>query len=151
MQFRLPPDLNRGSVSQAGDLWRLGEHRLLCGDATDPANVDKLIAGSKPRWMWTDPPYGVDYRGGTAEHLTLANDRADGLSNLLEASFRAADAALGPGAALYVAHPAGPHSQLFARAFLDAGWHASGRLQPCRGLLYRSQPRYRRRKPRQSI
>ena len=56
------PDLGRGSVSQAGDLWRLGDHRLLCGDATQPADVDKLMAGSKPRWMWTDPPYGVDYQ-----------------------------------------------------------------------------------------
>ena len=117
------PDLGHESVSQAGDLWQLGEHRLLCGDATDPADVDKLMAGRKPGWLWTDPPYGVDYQGGTAEHLTLANDRADGLGNLLEASFRAADAALGPGAALYVAHPAGPHAQLFAQTFLDAGWH----------------------------
>ncbi len=110
-------------MSQAGDLWQLGEHRLLCGDATDSTDVEKLMAGGKPSWLWTDPPYGVDYQGGTAERLTLANDRADGLGNLLEASFRAADAALGPDAALYVAHPAGPHSQLFARAFLDAGWH----------------------------
>ena len=61
--------------------------------------------------------------GGTAERLTLANDRHEGLSDLLEASFRAADAALGPDAALYVAHPAGPHSQLFAQAFQGAGWH----------------------------
>ena len=65
------PDLGRGSVSQAGDLWRLGDHRLLCGDATDPADVDKLMAGGKPRWMWTDPPYGVDYQGGTAERPNL--------------------------------------------------------------------------------
>jgi DNA modification methylase len=45
--------------TKAGDLWQLGDHRLLCGDATDPAAVERLLAGATPRLLVTDPPYGV--------------------------------------------------------------------------------------------
>ncbi len=48
-------------VSRPGDLWLLGEHRLLCGDATVSTDVDRLLAGAKPNLMVTDPPYGVPY------------------------------------------------------------------------------------------
>jgi hypothetical protein len=48
-------------VSQAGDLWLLGEHRLLCGNSTDAACAERLLAGEQPRLMVTDPPYGVSY------------------------------------------------------------------------------------------
>ena len=44
----------------AGDLWQLGDHRLLCGDATDPADVARVLAGATPRLLVTDPPYGVE-------------------------------------------------------------------------------------------
>jgi DNA modification methylase len=45
--------------TKTGDLWQLGDHRLLCGDATDPAAVERLLAGATPRLLVTDPPYGV--------------------------------------------------------------------------------------------
>lgn len=48
-------------VSVLGDIWRLGRHRLACGDSTSPELVTKLLAGAKPRLMVTDPPYGVEY------------------------------------------------------------------------------------------
>ena len=48
-------------ISQPGDIWRLGKHRLMCGDSTDAGDVEKLLAGAKPRLMVTDPPYGVGY------------------------------------------------------------------------------------------
>ena len=48
-------------VSQPGDLWLLGRHRLLCGSATDPADVARLLGGVRPHLMATDPPYGVSY------------------------------------------------------------------------------------------
>lgn len=56
-QVEVPTD----PVSAIGDLWTLGEHRLLCGDSTDEGAVVRLLDGGKPRLMVTDPPYGVDY------------------------------------------------------------------------------------------
>ena len=49
-------------VTRPGDLWILGRHRLLCGDATNPEHVHRLLDGAKPTIMVTDPPYGVDYQ-----------------------------------------------------------------------------------------
>lgn len=47
-----------------GELWNLGEHRLLCGDATSIVDLEKLMAGVKAEMMFTDPPYGINYEGG---------------------------------------------------------------------------------------
>lgn len=55
------PEPPRNPVSQAGDVWQLGPHRLLCGDATDPVAVRLLLNGVSPHLMVTDPPYGVEY------------------------------------------------------------------------------------------
>jgi DNA modification methylase len=75
-------------VSALGDLWLLGRHRLLCGDATVSADVDKLLGGATPHLMVTDPPYGVNYdpawreragigHGGAAKGVVLNDNRAD--------------------------------------------------------------------------
>lgn len=55
------PEPPPAPVSQLGDLWRLGDHWLVCGDCTDPEVVAKALGGSKPHLMVTDPPYGVEY------------------------------------------------------------------------------------------
>jgi DNA modification methylase len=65
--------------TKPGDLWRLGDHRLLCGDATKPADLDRLLAGRRPTMAFTDPPYNVDLgrHGGqqrTARRRLIAND-----------------------------------------------------------------------------
>jgi len=51
----------RNPITRPGDLWVLGQHRLLCGDATNPDDLERLLAGSAPRLCVTDPPYGVEY------------------------------------------------------------------------------------------
>jgi len=50
--------------SKLGDIWQLGRHRLMCGDSTDPAVIDRLMDGVKADMVFTDPPYGVSYTGG---------------------------------------------------------------------------------------
>jgi ParB-like chromosome segregation protein Spo0J len=62
------------SICQAGDIWVLGEHRLLCGDATRKADVEALMGGEKADMVFTDPPYNVDYEGYTEEKLTIKSD-----------------------------------------------------------------------------
>jgi DNA modification methylase len=62
-------------ATRAGDLWRCGEHRLLCGDATKLADVQRALGADRLADMaFTDPPYNVAYRGGTAARMTIAND-----------------------------------------------------------------------------
>ena len=51
-------------ITKAGDLWILGEHRVMCGDSTKTEDVERLMGGVKAEMMFTDPPYGVNYEGG---------------------------------------------------------------------------------------
>ncbi|HEY4365119.1 MAG TPA: site-specific DNA-methyltransferase [Bryobacteraceae bacterium] len=111
------PDLPTTPVSAAGDLWILGNHKLLVGDATNVANVAKLMAGDAADMMFLDPPYNVDYEGYTEEHLKIKGDRMSNaqFKEFLEASFRSCRTAAKPGASLYVCH-----SSSWQREFQDA-------------------------------
>ena len=81
------PESDDTVISKPGDLWLLGEHRLLCGDATNPLDVARLLGEARPHLMATDPPYGVEYdpawrvrMGVSATHRTgqvRNDDRAD--------------------------------------------------------------------------
>ena len=68
------PELPEVAVTKPGDLWVLGDHRLLCGDSTDPANVARLLGDAKPFLMVTDPPYGVDYEAQSAWFASARRD-----------------------------------------------------------------------------
>jgi len=116
------PPLPEEPVTKPGDLWLLGDHRLLCGDATDPHDVSIVMDGQLSSCVWTDPPYGVNYVGGTKDKLTIQNDSPDNLRQLLTGAFAALDEVLKPGAAIYVAHPAGAGSVVFAETFIAQGW-----------------------------
>jgi DNA modification methylase len=100
------PALEETAVTVHGDIWCLGPHRVACGDSTDPAIVEALLAGAKPKLMVTDPPYGVDYdpswrhRAGINRSSRLGKVRNDGRANWTEAW------ALFPGNIAYVWHGA---------------------------------------------
>jgi site-specific DNA-methyltransferase (adenine-specific) len=115
------PDIPADPRTRPGDLWHLGPHRLLCGDSTDITAVENMLDGDRADCMWTDPPYGVDYVGKTKQALTIQNDGADGLEDLLAGAFAVATAALRPGAPVYVAH-ADTARATFEAAFRAAGW-----------------------------
>lgn len=66
-----------------GDIWQLGEHRLMCGDSTVITDVEKLMNGEKADLLLTDPPYNVAYEGKTKEKLTIQNDKQDDNTFLL--------------------------------------------------------------------
>ncbi len=73
------PPLPVVPVSRTGDLWICGEHRLLCGDATKLADVQRALgAGHLADMGFVDPPYNVAYEGGTAAKMTIANDALGG-------------------------------------------------------------------------
>jgi len=105
-----------------GDCYRLGRHRLVCGDATDPSAYELLLRDRPADLLWTDPPYGVAYTGRTKAKLRIRNDSAAALHKLLAGAFSASDIALSPGAPLYVAHPAGPLSLTFGNCCVAQGW-----------------------------
>lgn len=108
-------------VTQLGDVWALGRHRLVCGDSTKAEVVKAATVGELAAMLWTDPPYGVEYEG--AGGLRIQNDSAKGLPELLRAVFANVDAHLIAGAPVYVAHPAGVLSLAFGQAVIAAGWH----------------------------
>jgi DNA modification methylase len=118
------PDLPEQPVTRAGDLWLLGGHRLLCGDATNAEDVVRVMDGQRASCMWTDPPYGVSYVGKTKDAKTIRNDKAPGLAALLDAALANAAAALEPGAPFYLAHPAGSLSLTFEAAVERSGLKA---------------------------
>lgn len=105
----------RVPMAQPGDLYRLGRHRLIVGDATSPAVWDRLLEGKRFDGIFTDPPYGVAYEGGTAEKLTIENDDIDeaALEQLLTQAFACAFERSKPGAAWYVFAPGGPLFNIF--------------------------------------
>jgi DNA modification methylase len=100
------PDLAETPMSVPGDLWILGDHRLLVGDATDADAVARLMAGGPADLVFTDPPYNVSYEGYTEDRLTIQGDRmsdAD-FKQFLERAFRSYRGVVKPGASIYVCH-----------------------------------------------
>lgn len=109
-------------ITQAGDVWLLGPHRLICGDSTRADVVKTVTEGAEVDALWTDPPYGVNYVGKTKESLTIQNDGPDGLADLLRDAFDATLPALRPGAPCYIAAPPGPDQYAFYEALTGAGY-----------------------------
>jgi DNA modification methylase len=100
------PALPEEPVSRTGDLWILGDHRLLVGDATSRDDVARLMASETADLVFTDPPYNVDYEGYTEERLKIKGDRMSDteFKQFLEAAFRSCRVAVKSGASIYVCH-----------------------------------------------
>ncbi len=123
--FDLSAALEKAAFVERGDIWTVGRHRLMCGDATSAEDVAALMDGKKANLIVTDPPYGVSFESWHG--LTIQNDSIKGeefYSFLLEAFRNMADN-LEKGGAAYIFH-ADTESVNFRRAFTDAGFHLSG-------------------------
>lgn len=110
-------------ITKPGDIWQLGLHRLICGDATKPSDIERLMGGNLAAMVFTDPPYNVAYEGGTAEKLTIQNDNmpAAQFNQFLRDAFASMFLATQPGGAIYVCH-ADSEGSNFRGALQDAGW-----------------------------
>ena len=73
------------AICKEGQLWQLGDHRLLCGDATNAEKVNKLLDGNLIDTLWTDPPYGIDYQDVKRNHKKISNDNFDAYSVIYDA------------------------------------------------------------------
>ena len=123
--FDLSAALEKASFVEEGDVWVVGKHRLVCGDATNPEDVNKLMDGKRANLIVTDPPYGVSFKSSSG--LTIQNDsmKNEEFYQFLKNAFTNMAAHLEPGGAAYVFH-ADTEGLNFRQAFIDAGFHLAG-------------------------
>lgn len=123
--FDLNAALEKASFVEKGDVWTVGKHRLMCGDATSADDVTILMDGKRANLLLTDPPYGVSFK--SSDGLTIQNDsiKGDEFYTFLLNSFKNVVTHLEQGAAGYVFH-ADTEGLNFRKAFQDAGFHLAG-------------------------
>ena len=123
--FDLTAALEKASFVERGDVWTVGRHRLMCGDATSSDDVAKLMNGQKANLIITDPPYGVSFKSSSG--LTIQNDsmKDEEFYQFLYDAFVNMAMVLEKGGAAYVFH-ADTEGLNFRKAFIDAGFHLAG-------------------------
>ncbi len=120
------PPLGDAAESVPGEVYALGPHRLVCGDATSVTDLEKVMEGAQADLLWTDPPYNVNYQGGTKAKLTIKNDAMDEarFREFLVEAFSTASTVMRAGAGFYVAH-ADSNGHHFREAVRAVGWKLS--------------------------
>lgn len=123
--YDLSAALEKAAFVERGDVWTVGRHRLMCGDATSAEDVSKLMDGRKANLILTDPPYGVSFQ--SSDGLSIQNDSIKGeeFYQFLLSSMQNMAAVLEQGGAAYVFH-ADTEGLNFRRAFVDSGFHMAG-------------------------
>lgn len=122
--FDVDEELQKPPVSKSGDVWLLGNHRLICGDSTKEETYAVLMDGKKANLVVTDPPYNVNYEGsaGKIQNDNMENDK---FYQFLIDAFRNMEKAMADDASIYVFH-ADTEGLNFRKAFSDAGFYLSG-------------------------
>ena len=123
--FDLSAALEKAAFVEKGDIWTVGRHRLMCGDATSAEDVAALMDGKKANLIVTDPPYNVAFKSGSG--LSIQNDSMENgeFYTFLYNSFQNMVEHLESGGAAYVFH-ADTEGLNFRKAFVDAGFHLAG-------------------------
>ncbi len=122
--FDVDKELKKPTMTKPGDLWQLGEHRLLCGDSTKEESYELLMAGKQANLVITDPPYNVNYQG-SAGKIKNDNMKDDAFYQFLLAAFTNMEKNMASDASIYVFH-ADTEGLNFRKAFSDAGFYLSG-------------------------
>lgn len=122
--FDVDGELAKPTIARTGDIWFLGDHRVICGDATLPETYERLMAGKKANMVLTDPPYNVDVEE-TAGKIKNDNMPDDKFYQFLFAAFVNMEQNMEQDASIYVFH-ADTQGLNFRKAFKDAGFYLSG-------------------------
>lgn len=122
--FDVDAELQKSAITQLGDLWLLGRHRLVCGDSTKPDTFALLMDGKQANLVVTDPPYNVNYEG-TAGKIKNDNMADDKFYQFLFDAFFLTEKAMARDASIYIFH-ADTEGLNFRKAFSDAGFYLSG-------------------------
>ena len=122
--FDVDKELQKPTVTRAGDVWLLGAHKLICGDSTKEETYKVLMGEQKANLVVTDPPYNVNYQGsaGKIKNDNLKNEQ---FYHFLLDSFTCMEKAMADDASIYVFH-ADTEGLNFRKAFADAGFYLSG-------------------------
>jgi len=119
------PDAPAVPVTVLGDVWLMGRHRLMCGDSTSIDAVERLMDGQRADMVFTDPPYGIDFKPQRGTHDKIMNDALDGaeFDQFLDDVFGCAFAAMKPD----------------TYAFIWTGWSKIGAFEASIGKLFKIQ------------
>lgn len=122
--FDVDSELKKPAITKLGDTWRLGPHRLVCGDSTKRETFTQLMDGKLANLVVTDPPYNVNYEG-TAGKIRNDNMGNEAFYQFLLESFQNMEAVTTKDASIYVFH-SDTEGLNFRKAFSDAGFYLSG-------------------------
>jgi DNA modification methylase len=122
--FDVDAELQKPPITKLGDLWKLGPHRLVCGDSTKQETFTKLMEGKQANLVVTDPPYNVNYEGTAGK---IKNDNMGNVAfyQFLLESFQNMESVMTKDASIYVFH-SDTEGLNFRKAFSDAGFYLSG-------------------------
>lgn len=123
-EFDVDAELEKPPMTKRGDLWKLGSHRLVCGDSTKEETFSLLMDGKLANLVVTDPPYNVNYEGAAGK---IKNDNMENSAfyEFLLAAFKNTEAVMTQDSSIYVFH-ADTEGLNFRKAFSDAGFYLSG-------------------------
>ena len=109
------------AITKMGDIWKLGDHRLICGDSTQAETIDRLMGDEVADCIITDPPYNVDYHSSDGKKIDNDKMAEGAFAAFLLAAFSAANRHLKQGGAFYIWH-SDLHGLTFRTACIEAGW-----------------------------
>ena len=122
--FDVDAELQKPALTKQGDVWKLGQHRLVCGDSTKADTFNILMNGKLANLVVTDPPYNVNYEGSAGK---IKNDNMgnEAFYDFLREAFKNTEVAMAKDASIYVFH-ADTEGLNFRKAFSEAGFYLSG-------------------------